>query len=205
MIMALARNALRSLGSGLIGSIALTAIHETARRRLGGAPRMDVIGKRGLRQVMRLAGRRPSSGQRLYWETLASDLAANAIWYSLVGRGRRTAWLRGSVLGAAAGLGAVLLPERLGLGKQPGGRSPETPLMTFGWYLAGGLAAAAAAQLLEGRRSRRARSQVRGRLQRFHDADVPPARGGRGVRRGRDAERAAAGPDIRTEAALAGV
>jgi len=50
------------------------------------------------------------------------------------------------LLGLAAGVGAVFLPKHIGLGEEMTARTRETELMTVGWYLAGGLAAAAVYQ-----------------------------------------------------------
>ncbi|HVG29598.1 MAG TPA: hypothetical protein VM864_07855 [Pyrinomonadaceae bacterium] len=138
---------MRSLSSGLVGAVALTAIHETARRALPGeAPRMDVIGMRAIARSLRALDQEPPVP--LHELTLAGDLAANTLYYSLVGVGaRRNALLRGALLGAAAGVGAVLLPEPLGLGDQPS-QSGSTKAMTVAWYVAGGLAAAAAFNLM---------------------------------------------------------
>jgi hypothetical protein len=145
------KTAARALGSGLAGSAALTAIHETARRTIDHPPRMDAIGKRALARTMRAVGMKPPRERRLFRETLLGDLAANALYYSLVeltGH-REGAWRRGTLLGAAAGVGAAVLPPLLGLGRSPGARWPKTPALTFAWYLAGGLAAAAVVRLLD--------------------------------------------------------
>ena len=142
--------ALRSLASGAVGALAVTALNEGARRRVPHAPRMDVIGMRALSAMVRAVGRRPPNGRALFRSTLAGDLISNSIYYALVGAGsRQTRLSRGILLGAAAGLGAALLPPVLGLGYQPGERRPETSLMTVAWYTAGGIAAALAARLLE--------------------------------------------------------
>jgi hypothetical protein len=144
------KKAARALGSGLAGSAALTAIHETARRTVDRPPRMDVIGKRALARTLRAVGVTPPRGRRLFRETLLGDLAANALYYSLVElSGRRSgAWRRGSLLGTAAGIGAAVLPPVLGLGGRPRARRLRTPALTVAWYLAGGLAAAAVVRLL---------------------------------------------------------
>jgi hypothetical protein len=137
---------LKALGSGLVGAVALTAIHETARRITPNAPRMDVLGMRAIAKSMRALDQEPPVP--LHEITLAGDILSNSLYYSLVAIGdARTAVLRGAALGAAAGAGAVLLPEPLGLGEQPSD-SPATKAMTVAWYLAGGLAAGAAYQLL---------------------------------------------------------
>jgi hypothetical protein len=83
---------------------------------------------------------------------LGGDLLANAAYYALVGVGSptpREAWVRGAALGAAAGVGAVVLPPLMGLGKKPRGTNPTTQAMTVAWYLAGGLVAAGVYQLID--------------------------------------------------------
>jgi hypothetical protein len=133
---------LKALGSGLLGACALTLIHEAARRYLDDAPRMDVLGMRALSKTMRAVEVEPPIG--LHEAALVGDIVSNSLYYSLVGAGdRREALRNGALLGLAAGLGAVFLPEPLGLGRQPT-ESTRTQLMTVAWYLAGGLAAGAA-------------------------------------------------------------
>lgn len=141
---------LYALLSGAVGAIALTALNEGARRRIAHAPRMEVIGMRALAAAIRRLRGRPPRGRRLFQETLVGDLVSNTIYYSLVGAGsRQTRLSRGILLGATAGLGAVLLPPLLGLGHPPGERRPQTPLLTLAWYTAGGVAAALAGRMLE--------------------------------------------------------
>ena len=49
------------------------------------------------------------------------------MFYGLVGLGKpKTAWLRGGALGLAMGIGAVMLPETLGLGNDTTARTPTT-------------------------------------------------------------------------------
>lgn len=138
---------LKALGSGLIGAAALTVIHETTRRFLDDAPRMDVLGMRAIAKSLRAVGQEPPVP--LHEVALAGDLAANSLYYSLVAVGSpRTALARGALLGAAAGAGAIVLPGPLGLGSLPYLRTPATRAMTVAWYTLGGLAAGAAFQLL---------------------------------------------------------
>lgn len=137
-----------AVGSGFAGAAALTALHETARRRIRNPPRMDVIGMRALGRAMERAGVRRPPPKRLFYQTLAGDIVSNTAYYSLIGLGRpRDVWKRGLLLGLAAGVGAVVLPPLMGLGRSPGARAPLTPALTIAWYTVGGLAAAAAASL----------------------------------------------------------
>jgi hypothetical protein len=142
-------SAAAALGSGFAGASTLTLIHQTAQKALPDAPRADLLGMRAIAGTMRQAGLEPPSQDRLYGMALCGDLTANSLYYSLVGLGRpEGAWLRGALLGLAAGLGAVFLPGPLGLGRDATDRNPANQAMTVAWYLAGGLAAAAAYRFL---------------------------------------------------------
>ncbi|MFC5412425.1 hypothetical protein ACFPMF_24080 [Larkinella bovis] len=143
-------NVAQSLGSGLAGAVALTALHESARRLVADAPRADLLGMRALAKGIRATGHQPPPDDELHTLALAGDIVANSLYYSLVGvGGPRNAWLLGSALGAVAGLGAVALPGPLRLGTEPSARTPATAAMTVGWYLVGGLVAAAVYRLWE--------------------------------------------------------
>jgi hypothetical protein len=143
------RHFLSALGPGIAGALSVTLIHEGARRVLAHPPRMDVLGKRSLKKGARWLGLRPSHGRRLHRQALAGDLVSNSLYYALVALGRpRRPYLRGVLLGGLAGLGAVLLPPVLGLGRRPSQAKPSTALLTVAWYLLGGLAAARATRSL---------------------------------------------------------
>ena len=135
---------LQALETGVAGACTLTFIHETARRLLPNAPRLDTLGRRAIvraMEKMRLPS--PSEGS-LQGLALTGDILFNSLYYSFVGVGsRKSALLRGSLLGLGAGLGAVFLPKYLGLGAKPTNRTPATKAMSVAWYVAGGLAAAA--------------------------------------------------------------
>ncbi|HYF04143.1 MAG TPA: hypothetical protein VEC36_12240 [Patescibacteria group bacterium] len=142
-------NSFQSLMSGAVGASILTAAHEALRHaRPQDAPRMDILGERAINKGMEMVGQDPLREDKLYLPTLAGDLLSNAAYYSLVGAGDEgNIWLRGAALGAAAGLGALVLPGPMGLGEAPSKRTPQTAMMTVGLYMLGGLAAAATASL----------------------------------------------------------
>lgn len=131
------------MAGGLAGAVALTLVHETMRRFVPNAPRMDVLGMRSIEKLMTKADAEPPQDKdELHTWALAGDVVSNSLYYSLAGTGSN-AWWRGAALGAAAGLGAVYLPGPLGLGEAPSNRTTQTQLMTVGYYLLGGLVAAA--------------------------------------------------------------
>ena len=143
---------LPSLAAGFAGALALTALHEVARRlRPHDAPRMDVLGERGLRKILNLADLPQPAEGVAYTATMLGDILSNGLYYSLVGSGKHSLQ-RGLLLGTAAGVGGVLLPGPMGLGEAPSNRTPQTQAMTVAWYTVGGLVAGAVAQALRQRR-----------------------------------------------------
>ena len=140
----------KAILSGFVGACTLTLLHETARRLDPNAPRMDILGMRAISKSLQAVGEQPPDNIKLHRAALVGDLLANSLYYSLVGVGsEKSVWLRGAGLGIAAGVGGVMLPEPMGLGAGPSGRTNATRAMTVGWYLAGALAAAAAYRLLQ--------------------------------------------------------
>lgn len=143
---------LRTIGAGIAGALAVTLINEGMRRVSLKAPRLNILGERVVKRACRMIGVSPPRGRNLYGAALAGDLLANSAYYTLVGAGHpRHPWMRGLLLGSAAGLGMVAAPPKLGLGRLPRGITRDTKAMTVAWYLAGGLAAAAAQRALEQR------------------------------------------------------
>jgi len=142
---------LAAIGGGIAGAMALTLVHETARRVIPHAPRVDVIGVRAIARPLRAAGYQPPRYRTLHNAALAGEIVSNSAYYSLIGAGAGEAshvWRRGAILGLLAGVGAALLPPLMGLGQQPHRRTPFTQMLTVAWYFLGGLAAAGAYQAL---------------------------------------------------------
>ncbi|MCC9136363.1 hypothetical protein ACFSKU_05885 [Pontibacter silvestris] len=132
---------IKTLAGGLAGACVLTLTHETIRRFVPDAPRMDVLGMRAISKGMEKADvAPPSNDDKLHTWALVGDVISNSLYYSFTGTGKK-AILRGAFLGVNAGLGAVYLPGPLGLGNAPSKRTPKTKAMTVGLYLLGGLTA----------------------------------------------------------------
>lgn len=136
-------NILKALAGSLAGACVVTAVHETLRRLVPDAPRMDVLGMRAISKLMLKADLTPPQDEdELHTWALAGDIVSNTLYYSLAGTGK-DAWWRGTVLGVAAGAGALLLPGPLGLGEEPSNKTTKTQIMAFSYYLLGGLVAGA--------------------------------------------------------------
>ena len=139
----------RSMASGLVGAVALTALHEGTRRVAAHPPRMDLLGRRAIKKSLDATGQDTRPRAELHRWALLGDIVGNTIYYASIGRGAgRAKWGRALVLGTAAGVGAMALPPVLGLGRAPNSQYTSTHWMTLGLYVTGALAAAAAASYM---------------------------------------------------------
>ena len=129
---------MKNLLGGLAGALALNLLHETYKRFDDDAPRVDLIGEEALSKIIKKTGNEPPKGNDLYTATLAGDIFSNALYYSLIGYGKKKNIIsRGAVLGVVAGVGALTLTKPLGLNDAPVNRSSKTKVLTVAWYLAG--------------------------------------------------------------------
>lgn len=145
-----------ALEGGLAGAAAITLIHETMKKIVPNAPRMDLLGMNALSKGLRYINAKTPNERELYRWTMAGDLVSNALYYSVAGATTKSHPLvRGALLGLAAGAGAILLPKPMGLNEAHSSRTKQTSLMTIGLYVAGGLVAAAVMNMLEKRREKK--------------------------------------------------
>jgi len=144
--------AIAALTGGIAGACTLTLLHEIVRKSDPDAPRMDLLGMDALSKLMKAGDIEPPDKTTLFTLTMAGDLLSNSLYYSLAGFGsHKQIWLRGILLGLGAGLGAVYLPEPLGLNEAPSNRTVRTKAMTIAWYLTGGVVASAVISSLKRR------------------------------------------------------
>ena len=142
-----------AIEGGISGATTLTILHEIVRQLDKNAPRMDEIGMQALTKVFKKINVDVPEKDMLYLLTTVLELITNGVFYSLVGAGNKeNVWLRGSVLGLAAGIGAVVLPDKLGLDDRATNRTGETKFLTIVWYLIGGIVAAAVTQKIAERK-----------------------------------------------------
>lgn len=109
---------IRALINGLAGACALTVAHELVRKSKPNAPRLDILGMRSVSKIMTAFGIEPPTGETLKKYALVTDIVSNALMFSAVGgKPGISPWLKGINLGLMAGVGAVTMPEKAGLGK----------------------------------------------------------------------------------------
>ncbi|MES2387972.1 MAG: hypothetical protein V4543_08215 [Bacteroidota bacterium] len=135
-----------TIGSGLAGAAALNILHEVLRRSTTDAPRMDWLGKEVLAKSLKSVNIDPPKGTNMDIASLAGDILGNGGYYTIIGMGDpETAPLRGLLVGAAAGAGAILIPKYTGLNEKATNKNLANQALTIGLYALGGLAAGLAA------------------------------------------------------------
>ena len=125
--------------SGLAGAVALTALHQLLKNNVSKAPRLDKLGMQALEKTVQSATGEVPDSKTLYNSTLIGDITGNAAYYSLVRLAPEHSCIAGATLGALAGVGAIILPEKMGLDASATNRSNKTKLLTIALYTAGGL------------------------------------------------------------------
>jgi hypothetical protein len=141
---------------GLAGATAMTLLHESVKRIVPNAPRMDLLGMNAISKGLKSVDAKVPDSKKLYTIALAGDLLTNSLYYTLSAIGKpKNIWVRSGLLGFAAGLSAVMLPERLGLNEKHSNRTLSTKLMTIGIYMTGALVSAAVIKLMEKKKAKR--------------------------------------------------
>jgi len=131
-----------NLIAGLAGAAALNILHESLKNKRS-TPRIDFLGEQALQKTVRYFGGNITDTDHLYTATLAGDLISNTIYYSCIASAKRkNLWTKAVAMGLLAGVGAITLPEPLGLNPKSVAKTNEIKAMTVGYYLFGALVTA---------------------------------------------------------------
>lgn len=129
---------LKNLIAGLAGSIALNLLHEGLKKTSNDVPRVDLLGEDALQKTLKYFGGKMENQENLYKATLAGDIIGNTLYYSLIGAGnQKNIWPKAIFMGLSAGIGAVSLPEPMGLDPDPVTKDNQVKVLTVGYYLFG--------------------------------------------------------------------
>lgn len=131
---------IKNLLGGLGGAIVLNIIHESLKKKGTDMPRVDLVGEEALQKSLNYLGTSIDDDATLYKAILAGDVISNALYYSLIGGGSyKHIWTRAVFYGLSGGIGAVTLPEPVGLDPKPVNKTQKTKALTVAYYLAGAL------------------------------------------------------------------
>jgi hypothetical protein len=145
----------KSTIGGLAGACALTLLNESAKKLDKDAPKLDLLGMNAVARFMKGQDLMSLTANKLFPTAMAGDLITNSLYFSMADSGdKNKTYIRGTLLGLGAGIGAVALPKTLGLDEKPTARTMKTKVLTVAWYIVGGLVAAAAINLLQSKTQR---------------------------------------------------
>lgn len=124
---------IKKMLAGLGGAIALNLLHEIIRKNFNNVPHINELGEEALQKVTDSTPLEISDPDKLYAATLAGDIVSNTVYYGT------TATNHHFTSGLAAGIGAIVLPQKMGLNDQPVAENNQKKIMTVGYYLFGAL------------------------------------------------------------------
>ena len=101
---------------------------------------MDLLGEEALEKGLDKIGIAPDDEEKLHNAALAGDILFNALFFSLAAT-TISSCSKGTLLGIAAGAGAVMLPGKLGLNPEHSNKTVQTKVLTVVLYAIGGYAA----------------------------------------------------------------
>jgi len=140
---------IKNMIAGLAGAIALNVLHETLKEK-SNTPRVDLLGEEALQKGLSKVGAKIDNEQDLYKATLTGDIISNTLYYSLIGAGDvKYIWPKAIFLGLTAGIGAVKLPEPMGLDSEPVAKNDQVKVMTVGYYIFGAVVTALVLKVLK--------------------------------------------------------
>ena len=120
--------------AGLGGAIALNLVHEVIRKNFDNVPEVNKVGEEALNKALETIDLKISDQDQLYAATLAGDVISNGIYYAT------TATSGFNIAsGLAAGIVAVMLPQKMGLDDSPVAENNQKKIMTVGYYLFGAI------------------------------------------------------------------
>jgi len=138
---------LSSAVGGLAGACALTLINEGVKKFDDNAPRLDLL---GMNAVARVTKPKLPVVDKFFPVAIGGDIISNSLYYAMAkGKTPERTMIRGALLGLGAGVGALTLPQRMGLSSKPVTRTAKTKILTVAWYVIGGLIAAATINLID--------------------------------------------------------
>ena len=141
---------IKNLLAGLAGAIALNILHESLKKTSSDMPRVDLLGEEALQKTIQYFGGNLDDKKDLYKATLAGDILGNTLYYSLIGAGNpKYLWPKVAMMGLSAGIGAVSLPEPMGLDPEPVAKNNQVKVLTIGYYVLGAVVTGLALNLLK--------------------------------------------------------
>lgn len=122
--------------AGFGGAIALSVLDKYVRKNFDEVPEFNEMGEQVIDKSLEVVNLQVKDPDKLYNATVAGDVFTNGIYYAL------TPFKMSTLVGALGGLGAIVLPKKLGLDNEPIAGTDKKKMITVGYYVFGALVAA---------------------------------------------------------------
>jgi hypothetical protein len=138
-----------ALGGGLLGAVALTLLHEGLKKIENGKSPSDSLGLNAFSKIVKgFKDTALPGSQELVQLNPVGEILTNALYFSIAGAGsKKNIMLRAALLGLTAGLGALVLPQYLGIKENDG--SKKSKVLTISRYLLGSILTATTIKTME--------------------------------------------------------
>lgn len=121
--------------AGLGGAIALNVLHQFVKNNYQNVPDFNEVEEEAIDKSLEKINLQVKDHNKLYNATVAGDIVTNALYYTF------TPFKMNSIIGALGGLGAMVLPKKLGLDNTPIAGTDKKKMITMGYYIFGALVA----------------------------------------------------------------
>lgn len=128
--------------AGIGGAVALNMLHGVVKRNFDDVPDFNEVEEEAIDKSLGKMNLQVRDHDRLYNATTTGDILTNAAYYAF------TPFKMSSVIGALGGLGAIVLPKKLGLDNTPIAGTDKKKMITVGYYVFGALVASGIYKLL---------------------------------------------------------
>lgn len=125
----------KRLVAGFGGAIALNALHQFVKKNYHGAPLFNEVEQEAVNKSLEKINLQIKDEDKFYNATMAGDVLSNGLFYTL------TPFRMSTVFGALGGLGAIVLPKKLGLDNTPIAGTDKKKMITVGYYIFGAMVA----------------------------------------------------------------
>ena len=125
----------KRLIAGFGGAIALSMLHEYVKKNMNEVPEFDEVGEEAIDKSLEKVNLQVKDPDKLYNTTVVGDVLTNGLYYAF------TPFKFNTMIGALGGLGAIVIPKKLGLDNTPVAGTDKKKMMTIGYYIFGAMVA----------------------------------------------------------------
>ncbi|QDP86137.1 hypothetical protein FNJ88_11475 [Chryseobacterium sp. SNU WT5] len=141
--------------AGLAGSLALTGVHQLFKKYCSGAPNLDQVGEKAVKDSLEKVDINDTDEDQVYAAAMGGNILSNALLFSTLATSTNTSQIITKTLGTGllGAAGTMGLADQL-LGNNKATNTDQKKWMTTGYYLFGAIVSIGVYNLLENRKKK---------------------------------------------------